>query len=138
MLQLHGDESPEYCQKLRAKGHSVIKVFQTGEGFTLERIFEYDLQFIMLDAGGTSTRGGTGRVSDWGKAQQAKLINPVCFLAGGLSAENVGAAIEEVEPFGVDACSLLERTPGRKDHAKVADFVAAVRRASPLHDCRPK
>lgn len=138
MLQLHGDESPEYCKRLREKGHSVIKVFQTGAAFTLERILTYDLQFIMLDAGGTSTRGGTGQLSDWGQAQQARLINPTCFLAGGLSPENVVAAIEEVEPFVVDACSLLERAPGRKDHAKVVDFVAAVRRASPLHDCRPK
>ncbi|MGH9929053.1 MAG: phosphoribosylanthranilate isomerase [Pyrinomonadaceae bacterium] len=136
MLQLHGDESPDYCRKLREKGRTVIKVFNTGEGFTLEKILEYDLQFIMLDAGGAATRGGTGQLSDWSQARQATLINPTCFLAGGLSPENVGAAIEEVEPFGVDACSALEQAPGQKDHERVRDFVAAVLKASPHHDCR--
>ena len=132
VLQLHGDESPEYCKTLKRKGHSLIKVFHTGEGFTLEKILGYDdNQWIMLDTGGGTARGGTGQRSDWSQAQQAKLLFPITYLAGGLSAENVSAAIDEVEPFGVDACSALEQTPGKKDHAKVRDFVAAVRKARP-------
>lgn len=132
VLQLHGDESPEYCKTLRRKGHTLIKVFNTGEGFPLEKTLGYDdNQWIMVDAGGGIVRGGTGQLSDWSQAQQAKLLFPATFLAGGLSPENVETAIDEVEPFGVDACSSLEQVPGKKDHAKVRDFVAAVRKARP-------
>jgi phosphoribosylanthranilate isomerase len=132
LLQLHGDETPEYCESLRKSILPVMKVFHTGEHFTLERILEYDLQFIMLDARDGSTRGGTGKLSDWSQAAQASLMKPLCFLAGGLSPSNVGAAITEVQPFGVDSCSSLELAPGKKDHAKVRDFVAAVRAANSL------
>jgi phosphoribosylanthranilate isomerase len=131
VLQLHGDESPEYCKTLNGKGHSLIKVFNTGEGFMLERILEYDTMLIMLDAGNAETRGGTGQLSDWSNAQRTNKLFPTMLLAGGLSPENVSAAIDEVEPFGVDACSSLEQVPGKKDHARVRDFVAAVRRARP-------
>jgi phosphoribosylanthranilate isomerase len=132
ILQLHGDESPEYCKTLRSKGHTLIKVFNTGEGFTLEQTLGYDDdQWIMMDAGGGTVRGGTGQLSDWSQAQQAKLLFPITFLAGGLSPENVVAAIDEVEPFGVDACSSLEQVPGKKDHARLRDFVTAIRTARP-------
>lgn len=136
VLQLHGDETPEYCESLKKDGLTVMKVFGTGAKFTLEKILEYDLQLIMLDTGGELERGGTGKLSDWSQAAQARLVRPVCFLAGGLSPANVGAAITEVDPFGVDACSCLELSPGKKDLAKVRDFVAAVREVSAVHDCR--
>jgi len=132
MVQLHGDETPEYCDTLKNDGHTVMKVFHTGADFSLDRILEYDVPLVMLDAGGAQQRGGTGKVSNWSQAAQAKLVRPVCFLAGGLSAANVGAAISEVDPFGVDACSCLEVAPGKKDVAKVRDFIAAVREVSPL------
>ncbi len=132
VLQLHGDEAPEYCETLKRKGHTLIKVFNTGEGFTREKTLGYDdKQWIMVDAGGGTARGGTGQLSDWSQAQQAKLLFPITFLAGGLSPENVAAAINEVEPFGVDACSSLEQVPGKKDHGKVRDFVTTVRKVRP-------
>ncbi len=132
MLQLHGDETPEYCDTLTNAGLAVMKVFHTGASFSIDRLLDYDVQFVMLDAGGEQQRGGTGKLSDWSQAAQAKLVRPDCFLAGGLSASNVGAAITEVKPLGVDACSCLEVSPGKKDIAKVRDFVAAVREASSL------
>ncbi len=130
-LQLHGDESPEYCKELKLKRLYVTKVFSTGEDFTLERVKEYDVPEIMLDAAGTAARGGTGNLSDWSKARQTVELFPTMFLAGGLSPENVAAAIDAVDPFGVDACSSLERQPGQKDHARVRAFVAAVHNARP-------
>lgn len=130
MLQLHGDESPEYCKALKAKGLCVIKVFNTGDDFTLERIGGYDVHLIMLDAAGTAARGGTGNLSNWSKARETAKLYPRMFLAGGLAPDNVAAAIDAVEPFGVDACSLLERKPGLKDHQRVRDFVASVRAAT--------
>ncbi len=73
---------------------------------------------------------GVGAVADWGRAgelaRQTELI-----LAGGLSASNVGAAIEAVRPFGVDVSSGVETTPGIKDPAKIHAFVRAARAATP-------
>ena len=128
VLQLHGDESPEYCGALQRR--HLLKVFNTSKDFDLERISDYDVQLIMLDAVAETARGGTGRLSDWSKARQVRELFPTMFLAGGLSPENVSAAIEEVKPFGVDACSSLELTPGKKDPARVRAFIAAVRAAA--------
>ena len=127
-LQLHGTESSEYCKAL--KGHYLIKVFATNGEFKPETVLDYDVQAIMLDAFDKKTFGGTGKVSDWSVARKTRDLFPRLFLAGGLSAENVGEAIELVNPYAVDACSLLERAPGQKDHVLMNAFVAAVRKAS--------
>jgi len=128
ILQLHGDESPEYCAALKANGQ-VMKVFNSGENFNARFIGDYQVDLVMLDAAAGGVRGGTGQLSDWSQASEVRELFPQMFLAGGLSPENVSAAIEAVNPFGVDACSSLERTPGKKDHARVDAFVAAVRAA---------
>ena len=127
-LQLHGTESSEYCKAL--KGHYLIKVFATNGEFKPETVLDYDVQAIMLDAFDKKTFGGTGKVSDWSVARKTRDLFPRLFLAGGLSAENVREAIELVNPYAVDACSLLERAPGQKDHVLMNAFVAAVRKAS--------
>jgi len=127
-LQLHGTESPEYCKAL--KGRHLIKVFATHAEFAPDVVLDYEVQAIMLDAADKRTFGGTGKVSNWSIARQTRELFPRLFLAGGLSAENVGEAIEQVDPYAVDACSLLERTPGRKDQARMSAFIAAVRKAT--------
>jgi len=124
-VQLHGTESPEYCSSL--PGRYLIKVFASGAEFRPASVLAYDVSAIMLDAFDKKKFGGTGRVSDWSTARQTRKLFPRMFLAGGLSAENVAAAIAQVEPYAVDACSRLESEPGQKDHARMRDFVAAVR-----------
>lgn len=131
VLQLHGDEPAEYCETLRAQGRTLIKVFSTRSDFRPESIREYDVPLIMLDAASSGARGGTGILTDWTIARRTRELCPTLLLAGGLSVENVSAAIEQVKPFGVDACSALEHAPGKKDRLKLRDFVAAVRAASP-------
>ncbi|HEV7684088.1 MAG TPA: phosphoribosylanthranilate isomerase [Pyrinomonadaceae bacterium] len=127
-LQLHGDESPEYCEAL--KGRHLIKAFSTSKGFVPEKVLDYDVQAIMLDAADKGAFGGTGKLSNWSVARETRALVPRLFLAGGLSAENVAEAISEVNPYAVDACSRLESAPGRKDHARMREFVAAVRAAT--------
>jgi phosphoribosylanthranilate isomerase len=127
-LQLHGNESPAYCKALA--GRYLIKVFATSGEFKPETVLEYDVQAIMLDAFDKETFGGTGKRSNWSIARETRELVPRLFLAGGLSAENIGDAIEQVSPYAVDACSMLERVPGRKDHARMRAFVAAVREAT--------
>jgi phosphoribosylanthranilate isomerase len=124
-VQLHGDESPQYCHSLR--GRFVIKALRVGEGFRPESVKEYETDAILLDAFAGNARGGTGRVIDWSIARKVSELVPQLFLAGGLSAGNVAGAIRAVKPYAVDACSSLEREPGIKDAVRVRAFVAAVR-----------
>ena len=128
-LQLHGDESPEYCGALN--GYFVIKVFSAKIGFSDERVQKYNVPAAMLDAGDRNTRGGTGQVVDWSVAKRIRELVPKLFLAGGLSPQNVTEAIEIVRPYAVDACSLLEDSPRRKNHQAVRDFVANARSVKP-------
>jgi phosphoribosylanthranilate isomerase len=121
-VQLHGDESPEYCRLMGER--YVIKAFAAGDDFNPEA---YQVEAIMLDTKDNRLRGGTGRVFDWSIAQRANQSNVKLFLAGGLSPENVAAAITTVRPYAVDACSSLEDAPGRKNHERLRAFINAVR-----------
>ena len=127
-MQLHGNETPAYCKAL--SDYFLIKVFAAGPEFTPERVSEYDVEAIMLDAPDHSgVGGGTGRVSNWSVAASTAERFAKLFLAGGLSADNVAEAIRVVKPYAVDACSRPESAPGRKDHKRVRAFVEAVREA---------
>ncbi|HEY6119083.1 MAG TPA: phosphoribosylanthranilate isomerase [Pyrinomonadaceae bacterium] len=126
-LQLHGDESPAFCASLA--NHFVIKVLALGPGFDINSILNYHVDAFMVDAFDRASRGGTGRVIDWSVARNVCSHVPRLFLAGGLSAQNVAEGIEFVKPYGVDACSALEISPGRKDAEKMRAFVAAARGA---------
>jgi phosphoribosylanthranilate isomerase len=121
-VQLHGDESPEYCREL--SGTYVIKAFGAGDNLNLKA---YDVDAIMLDTKDDLLHGGTGRTFDWSIAQRTNRSVPKLFLAGGLSPENVGEAIATVRPYAVDACSSLEERLGKKNHERVRAFVKAVR-----------
>lgn len=121
-LQLHGDESPAYCDEL--KGRYVIKAFGARNDLDFAA---YKVEAIMLDSRDDGLYGGTGRVFDWSIARRANTSVPKLFLAGGLSPENVAEAIGTVHPYAVDACSSLEETAGKKNHERVRAFVAAVR-----------
>jgi phosphoribosylanthranilate isomerase len=122
-VQLHGDESPQYCRKLRDR--FVIKALRVGVSFAPQSVKEYEANALLLDAFAGDARGGTGRVIDWSIARQVRELVPQLFLAGGLSVENVAEAITIVEPYAVDACSSLEQKPGRKDAGRVRAFIAA-------------
>ena len=102
-------------------GVAVIRV--VGPGDPLPR----DCAMVIVDGS-----HGRGRPYDPAQAREVVASSTVpVLLAGGLSPENVGAAIREVRPFGVDVASGVEAVPGVKDHARVRAFVRAARRASP-------
>jgi len=122
-LQLHGDESPQFCEALSDR--YVIKALAVGEDFHAERVLDYQVTAIMLDALDNKNRGGTGRTIDWAIARRTRELAPRLFLAGGLAPENVGAAIAAVAPYAVDACSALESAPGKKDPQRVRSFIQA-------------
>ena len=129
-LQLHGDESPEYCHELAAN-HFVIKTFAVADSFNIETPNAYEVEAIMLDTKHNTLRGGTGRVFDWSVAKHLASTIPKLFLAGGRSPENIENAIETVRPFAVDACSALEEKPGKKNKERMRVFINTVRRVAP-------
>lgn len=128
-VQLHGDEPAEFCAELKngPLKSFVIKVISSEKTIELSQFEDYAVDAFMVDAYDPKLRGGTGRSADWTMARDAAQKLPRVFLAGGLSPENVAAAIAAVRPYAVDACSALEVTPGKKDHARMRQFVAAVR-----------
>ena len=128
-LQLHGDESPEYCHELA--DFYVIKTFAVSDTFDIQAAHVYKVEAIMLDTKHNNLRGGTGRVFDWSVAQQAALTIPKLFLAGGLSPENIKNAVEIVRPYAVDACSALEDSLGKKNRERMRVFINTVRGVAP-------
>jgi phosphoribosylanthranilate isomerase len=126
-LQLHGDESPQYCAEF--KEWYVIKTFSVGGDFNADAAVEYPVKAVMIDARYETLRGGTGLLSDWSIAKRIRELGKPLFLAGGLSPDNVREAINIVKPYAVDACSALEETPGRKNWKSVEAFVRAVQKA---------
>jgi phosphoribosylanthranilate isomerase len=128
-VQLHGDESIEFCQRLRKllNGKTLIKVLRVIGRFTPTETEAYDADAIMLDSFHGEMRGGTGHVFDWSIARSVRDSVPRLFLAGGLAPENVARAIAQVQPYAVDACSSLESSPGQKSVERMKAFVQAVR-----------
>ncbi|HEY0385262.1 MAG TPA: phosphoribosylanthranilate isomerase [Pyrinomonadaceae bacterium] len=124
-VQLHGDESPDFCRALKSR--FVIKALRVRDDFAPESALEYNADAILLDAFAQNARGGTGRVFDWTLAMRTGRLIPKLFLAGGLTVENVSEAINAARPYAVDACSGIESAPGRKDALRLRAFIKAAR-----------
>jgi phosphoribosylanthranilate isomerase len=120
-IQLHGDETPEYCEQL--SDHFVIKALRVTSDFEPLAAIAYKVQAVMLDTYDPVKFGGTGHVMDWSTARKTRDLVTRLFLAGGLSPENVAQAIAEVSPYAVDVCTSLEMAPGKKDHNRVRAFI---------------
>jgi phosphoribosylanthranilate isomerase len=127
MLQFHGDEIPGFCSQF---GLMSMKAFRIRGPETLQEIPQFHTDAYLLDAYSSAAYGGTGEKFNWDLAIEAQKFGKPIFLAGGLTPENVGQAIRQVHPFGVDVSSGVESAPGKKDHAKVKAFITAVRGAS--------
>jgi phosphoribosylanthranilate isomerase len=123
-IQLHGDETPEYCALL--SDYFVIKALRVKSDFEPQTAAAYKVQAVMLDTYDPVKFGGTGHVMDWSAARKTRDLVPRLFLAGGLSPENVAQAIAAVSPYAVDVCTSLEIAPGKKDHNRVSAFIRTV------------
>jgi phosphoribosylanthranilate isomerase len=137
-IQLHGDEPPPFLGKLPISLNVIRAVRYGRDG--LRRIKTYldecrDLgrvpDAILLDSNASAEFGGTGRAADWRRiaAERDMLGMMPVILAGGLTPDNVAEGIRMVRPSAVDVASGVESAPGRKDHARMRDFVAAARAA---------
>lgn len=125
LLQFHGDEDAAYCRQFAMPWLRAARVRPGLDLVEFARSFS-DARGLLLDAF-VEGYGGGGHVFDW------TLIPPALpgflVLSGGLTAANVGEAIERVRPVAVDVSSGVEASKGIKDHQKIAAFVAAVRKA---------
>jgi len=123
-VQLHGDESPEFCQQLRGsldREVEIIKAIRVKTSAALDRADVYVgiVDTLLLDAYHPARLGGTGQTLDWDALQK---FAPDCpwLLAGGLTPDNILSALKTLNPTGIDLSSGVERSPGDKDLAKVA------------------
>jgi phosphoribosylanthranilate isomerase len=126
MLQLHGDEGPAYCREAaRRTGARVMKAVRVRDAAQVHDLQRFSTDFHLLDAYSPRSPGGTGERFDWELVRLHPRRPPV-VLSGGLTADNVGAAIEVARPYAVDVASGTEAAPGRKDPAKLEAFARAV------------
>jgi phosphoribosylanthranilate isomerase len=126
LIQLHGDESPEYCRNLN---RPVIKAFRLDSNFSPTSFQAYDVPWILLDSFAPGQAGGTGIAFDW-EAGRKRLGQPrqKLLVAGGLTSENVAEAIRILQPDGVDVSGGVERE-GKKNQAEIGRFIAAAHTA---------
>jgi phosphoribosylanthranilate isomerase len=116
VVQLHGDEQPSDCPRdLR-----VWKAVRVDYAFDSSRLRRYPAEAILLDGPAGRAYGGSGLTFDWTVAAglPVKLV-----VSGGLHAGNVLTAIECIRPWGIDVCSRIEKSPGKKDHTRMAEFM---------------
>ncbi len=127
--QLHGDEGPEQLAEQRGRSYKAVRPASLAEA--LDAAVRYSGlgpqggPNLLLDAYHPAEYGGTGIRADWSAAASLASRVPRVLLAGGLTPQNVAAAIAAVQPWGVDVSSGVEAAPGRKDHAKLREFVQA-------------
>lgn len=126
VVQMHGDES---AGQAKACPTIVWKAVRVTPGLRLEAYEAYDVEALLLDGPAAERYGGAGHVFDW---NLASAIGRPIILAGGLDASNVKSAVELARPWGVDACSRIESSPGKKDHKKMNEFLQAAREALSL------
>lgn len=126
-VQLHGQETPEAAARLRACLEPlpipIIKAVRMDSADALLGWKESAVDYLLLDRGA----GGTGEQFDHDLILEAGPIPKPWFLAGGMSAENVSAAIRRFHPYGIDVSSGVE-TDGRKDREKIRRFIESVRK----------
>jgi phosphoribosylanthranilate isomerase len=127
LVELCGDESPEFCASL---GLPTVKSLRVQGPEIAEAVARYAdrVAWCKLDSFQPKAYGGTGTAFDWELARGLAAAGPI-MLAGGLDPSNVAAAIRVTAPWGVDVSSGVE-TNGQKDPAKIAAFVAAARDAA--------
>lgn len=129
LLQFHGDESPQYCNKFPGRA---VKSFRIACLADLEDVKKYrgSVKACLLDSFEAGQAGGTGKAWDWAMLSSMvhqELADFNLIVAGGLTAQNVKAALQHIRPYGVDISSGVERA-GQKDGKLIKEFINTVRR----------
>jgi phosphoribosylanthranilate isomerase len=123
-IQLHGDESVEYCHSFPPA--SIIKAVNLLSENDLLHALNYNVRALLVDSRHAGLYGGTGRKANWDLALRIKSKKPL-ILSGGLNEDNVNEALQIVAPQALDFNSGVEIEPGKKDHKKIARVMEIVR-----------
>lgn len=123
LAQLHGEETPEDCEILAGR---VIKTFKAGQDLPDPVWKEARLRGILIDTYSATACGGTGQTWDWSLVAAYRSLGWPLILAGGLNAANIGAAIHQVHPDGLDLSSGVEVQPGVKDERKISELMQVI------------
>ena len=122
-VQLHGDETPQFCQSFLSLDVRTMKALRVKGQEDIERADSFFTDSILLDAFDPEKYGGTGLTFDWNIVGH---ISKRVFLAGGINPDNAAAAIE-LGVYGIDVCSGVEAQPGKKDHKKMRKLFENIR-----------
>jgi phosphoribosylanthranilate isomerase len=122
-VQLHGDESPQFCQSFVSVSVKTMKALQVKDQTDIDRADSFFTDAVLLDAFHPERYGGTGLTFDWNIIGH---IGKRVFLAGGINPDNAAAAVE-LGVYGIDVCSGIESKPGRKDHKKMKKLFDNIR-----------
>jgi phosphoribosylanthranilate isomerase len=123
LLQFHGDESPEFCRQFNRPYMKAIRVRSAEDIHRAVQQYP-DTKALLLDAYVENLPGGTGQAFDWRLIPELSIP---WILAGGLNANNVADAVNQVKPFAVDVSGGVEASKGIKDVQKIKDFISEVR-----------
>ncbi|MCX7759609.1 MAG: phosphoribosylanthranilate isomerase [Hydrogenothermaceae bacterium] len=127
IIQFHGDEDLEFIKQFPKD--RVIKAFRIKDEKDIEKLkpFIEEGYLILIDAYKDGEYGGTGNQVDLGLLKEVCSVSDKIIVAGGLSDENIGNILREINPFGVDASSKLEISPGIKDIDRVKRFIKVIK-----------
>ena len=129
-IQLHGDETPDDCRRLRdAFGGFIIKAFRIKADADLEAVTAYEdvVDYILIDAAVDGAYGGTGQLANWDLARRATDFKKPLILSGGITPDNIVEATRAVAPFAVDLAGGVESAPGIKSHDKIKQLFEAIK-----------
>ena len=124
VIQLHGDESPEYCRRFPPE--SIVKAVFLNSDNDLACLESYHVRAFLADSRHDGRYGGTGRKADWELAARTAEKYPL-IIAGGLNETNIAAALTTVKPVAVDINSGIEKAPGIKDHERMKRIIGIVK-----------
>lgn len=124
-VQLHGNETPDYCSMIQRV--KVIKALRVDSNFRVDTLRSYGSRTFLLDACSPDQFGGTGKSFNWDLVFGANAFGSI-IVAGGLNTANVAQAVSTLHPYGVDVASGVESKPGKKDYEKMRRFIEAVHR----------
>ena len=128
LVQLHGDEPPQFCRALMPRA---VKAFRIRDASSLPMCAGYQasVRALLLDAYAKDKAGGTGQTFDWQLAVQIKQTGIPVILSGGLGPSNIEAAIRVVKPYAVDVNSGVEKHPGKKGYDLMQRLMDKIRKA---------
>jgi phosphoribosylanthranilate isomerase len=126
VIQLHGDESPDFCQEFMPE---TIKAFRLKNDSSLQPIIRYQgkVSALLLDTYQEGLKGGTGKPFEWGLAVKARGFGIPVILSGGLGPSNIARAVLTVRPYAIDVNSSIERRPGIKDPVLMRQLMEKVK-----------